>query len=180
MNDLDKFIRDHAGMFDDKEPAEGHFERFEERLENLHVSETRTMPIRLWMKIAAGIVILMTAGLTIFELATHDFSERTKLQQATIGLSDEILEVLSVYGQRADEQMIELNKMAQNCSNGPGMLKITQTEVDQLNRNMDELVSSLKENPSNSRVQTALIQNCKAKESLLNDVILQEKIKKCN
>ncbi|NQV02813.1 MAG: hypothetical protein HQ542_09215 [Bacteroidia bacterium] len=180
MSNLDKFIRDHAGMFDDQEPAEGHFERFEERLESLHASETRITPIRLWMKIAAGIVILMTAGLAIFELATHDFSGRTSLQQASLGLSDEMITVLTIYEHRADKQMTELSQMAQNCSNGSGLMKTTKIEVDQLNRNMDDLVSALKENPSDSRVQTALIQNCKAKESLLNDVILQEKIKKCN
>ena len=179
MSNFDKFIKDHAGMFDDQEPATGHFERFEERLERLHTSGTGTTPLRLWMKIAAGIVILVTAGLAIFELATHDFSGRTSLQQATLGLPDELVEVLAIYEQRTDQQMTELNQIAQNCQNDSRIVK-TQKEVDQINRNMDDLVSALKENPSDNRVQTALIQNCKAKESLLSDVILQEKMKKCN
>ncbi|NQV01020.1 MAG: hypothetical protein HQ542_00095 [Bacteroidia bacterium] len=132
------------------------------------------------MKIAAGIVILMTIGLAIFELATNDFYERTRLQQATLGLSDEMIEVLSVYEHRADQQMTELNQMAQNCPNGTILMETTQIEVDLLNKNMDDLLSALKENPSDNRVQIGLIQICKAIESLLNDVIHQEKINKCN
>ncbi|MBL7137542.1 MAG: hypothetical protein ISS17_02060 [Bacteroidales bacterium] len=180
MNNLDKFIRDHAEMFDDQEPATGHFERFGQRLDRLHASDMKTTPFRFWMKIAAGIVILMTAGLAIFELATHDFSGRTSLQQATLGLPEELVEVISIYERRADQQMTELNQIAQECPDGARLMKHTQKEVDQLDKNMDDLVSALKENPSDNRVQTALIQNCKAKESLLNDAILQEKINKCN
>ncbi|MBE0649030.1 MAG: hypothetical protein IH596_14760 [Bacteroidales bacterium] len=180
MNNLDKFIRNHAEMFDDQEPAEGHFDRFEQRLERQHASVTRTAPIRMWMKIAAGIIILITAGLAISDLATHDFSKRTNLQEATLGLPDELIEVLDIYQRRSDQKMTELNQLALNCPNGSQLIQTTQNEVDQLNKNMDNLVSALKENPSDNRVQNALIQNCKAKESLLSDVILQEKMKKCN
>jgi len=180
MNNLDKFIKDHAEKFNDQDPAEGHFDRFEQRLEKLHASGIKPAPIRLWMKIAAGIVILMTAGLTIFELATHDFSNRTNQQQATLGLPDDLIEVLDIYERRTDQQMSELSQLAQNCPNGSNLVKTTQKEVDQLNRNMDDLVYALKENPSDERVQNAMIQNCKAKESLLSDVILQKKMKKCN
>ncbi|MFH1296006.1 MAG: hypothetical protein ABIJ04_01885 [Bacteroidota bacterium] len=180
MSNLDKFIRDHVELFDDQEPAAGHFERFEKRLERLHASGTETTPLRLWMKIAAGIVILVTAGLAIFELATHDFSGRTTLQQATLGLPEELVEVISIYEGRASQQMSELNQIAQHCPDGTSLMKNTQKEVDQLERSMDVLVSALKENPSDNRVQNALILNCKAKELLLNDAIHQEKIRKCN
>jgi len=70
MNNFDKFIRDHAGMFDDEEPSANHFDRFDQRLAAFHESSVKQSPIRLWMKIAAGIVILMTLGLAIFDLAT--------------------------------------------------------------------------------------------------------------
>lgn len=180
MSDLEKFIREHAEMFDDQEPVEGHFERFNQRLDSLHPSGVKSAPVRIWMKIAAGIAILITAGLAIVDLATHDFSQRTNLQQATMGLPDELIELLAVYECRTDQQMTELNLLAQNCQNGTILVQTTKKEVDQFNRNMNDLVSVLKKNPSDDRVQTALIQNCKAKESLLCDVILQEKMKKCN
>lgn len=180
MNSLEQFIRDHADQFDDQEPKEGHFQRFEDRLDQFHTTSQRPAPVRLWMKIAAGIVILMTAGLAISELATHDFSQRTSLQQATLGLPDELMEVLDIYERRSDQHMTELNQLALNCPNDKGLVTTAQHEVAEINKNMEELVNALKENPSDARVQNALIQNCKAKESLLSDVILQEKIKKCN
>ncbi len=180
MNNLDKFIIDHAEMFDDEEPSVGHFDRFEQRLDTLKASSVRQSHVRLWMKIAAGIIILMTAGLAIFDLATHDFSTRTNFQEATLGLPDELIEILNIFESRSDQQMTELNQLAQNCPNGSQLVQTTQKELDQFDRNMTDLVDALKENPSDNRVQTALIQNCKAKESLLSDVIFQEKMKKCN
>ncbi|MFC2102368.1 hypothetical protein ACFLS7_05190 [Bacteroidota bacterium] len=180
MKNIDNFIRDHAEMFDDQEPAEGHFDRFEQRLEKHHAADMRTSPVRLWMKIAAGIVIFITAGLAIFDLATHDFSNQTNLQEATLGLPTELIEVLNIYERRSDQQMTELSQLAQSCPNGDQLVEETQNELQQFDQNMNTLVSALKENPSDNRVQNALIQNCKAKETLLSDVILQEKMKKCN
>lgn len=180
MSDIEKFIREHAEKIDDQEPADGHFERFGLRLESLQQSYRRPTPVRMWMKLAAGIVILMTAGLAIFELATHDFSQRTSLQQASLGLPDELIQVLDIYERRSDQQMMELSQLAEKCPNGASLVRSTQEDLNQFNRNMNDLVSALKENPSDDRVQNALIQNCKAKESLLSDVLLQEKMKKCN
>lgn len=180
MSDLENFIRDHAEMFDDQEPSRNHLERFEQRLNKLHTARSKSTPINFWMKIAAGIVILMTAGLAIFDLATHDFSARTNLQQYTLGLPDELVEVLTIYERRSDQQLTELNRLAQNCQNGPSLVQSTKKEVNQLDQKMSDLVSSLKENPSDSRVQNALINNCKAKEALLSNRILQGKMRKCN
>ncbi|MBN1200091.1 MAG: hypothetical protein JXA23_12110 [Bacteroidales bacterium] len=180
MSDLEKFIRDHAEMFDDQEPSANHLERFEQRLNKLHATSAKSTLTLVWMKIAAGIVILLTAGLAIFDLATHDFSVQTNLQQAALSLPDELVKVLDIYERRSDQQLTELNRLAQNCPNGTNLVQSTKDEVAQLDQNMNELVSALKENPSDSRVQNALIKNCKAKESLLSDRILQEKMRKCN
>lgn len=180
MKTLDQIIRDETEMFDDKEPAEGHFERFELRLEALHASSGRPKPVRLWLKIAAGITILMTAGLSVYELATRDFSQQTSLRQSTLGLPAELTEVLDIYESRTNLQMKELTQLAQTCPNSAPMVKTTQNEVARLDRNMVDLISALKENPSDDRVQNALIRNCKAKESLLCDMLLREKMKKCN
>lgn len=179
MNNIEQFIRDHAGMLDDQEPAQGHFERFEERLERFHSQPVRHPRIRLWMKIAAGLLIFITAGLTIFELATRDFSGRNTLQRTAVGLPDELIEILAVYETRAGQQMVELNRMAMACPGNQGLIRQTSEVVSRLDRDMEELVTALKDNPTDSRVQTALIRNCKAKESVLNDLILNEKIKKC-
>ncbi len=179
MNKLDDFIREHADRFNDEEPSEGHFDRFEQRIDVQQVSSRERRPVRLWMKIAAGIVILATAGLAIFELATFDFSGQNSLQQATLGLPDELVEIISVYQHRSNQQVIELNQLAQLCPDKSSMIDHTEKEVARFEKNQDKLVNALQENPSNSRIQAALIQNCKAKESMLNDALLKGQIKKC-
>ena len=180
MNKLDDFIREHAGRFNDEEPSKGHFDRFEQRIEQHQVSSRERRPVRLWMKIAAGIVILATAGLAIVELSTYDFSGQNSLQQATLGLPDELVEIITIYQQRSNQQVIKLNQLAQLCPERSNMINQTEKELTQFDKNQDKLVNALQENPSNSRIQAALIQNCKAKESLLNDALLKGKIKKCS
>jgi len=180
MNKLEDFITKHAEKFNDEDPSEGHFDRFEQRIEQQSVSFRERRPVRLWMKIAAGIVILATAGLAIFELSTYDFSGQNSLQQATLGLPDELVEIINIYQQRSNQQVIELNQIAQHCPERSGMISQTEKELTQFDENRDKLVNALQENPSNSRIQAALIQNCKAKESLLNDALLKGKIKKCS
>jgi len=180
MNKLDDFIRKHADRFNDEEPSEGHFDRFEQRIDEQQVSSRERHPVRLWMKIAAGIVILATAGLAIFELATYDFSGQNSLQQATLDLPDELVEIITFYQHRSNQQVIELNQVAQLCPDKSIMITQTEKELAKFDKNQDKLVHALKENPSNSRIQDALIQNCKAKESLLSDVLLNGKMKKCS
>lgn len=180
MNNLEDFIKEHAEQFNDEEPAEGHFDRFEQRLDQQHSVTIKKPVVRLWMKIAAGIVILVTAGLAIFELSTHDFSNQNAMQQATFELPDELQEIITIYHHRTTQQMNELNQLAQHCPDRSGMITQTEKGVANLDKNQENLVKALRENPSNSRIQAALIKNCKAKEELLNDALLNGKIKKCS
>ncbi|MBC8315424.1 MAG: hypothetical protein ISR57_04645 [Bacteroidales bacterium] len=179
MNKLENFIRGHSEKFNDEEPTEGHFDRFEQRLDQQDVSSRERRPVRLWMKIAAGIIILATAGLAVFELSTYNFSGQSSLQQVTLGLPDELVEIITIYQQRSTQQVIELNQLAQLCPDKSSMINQTEKEVAKFDKNQDKLVNALQANPSNSRIQAALIQNCKAKESLLNDALLKGKIKEC-
>jgi len=179
MSELERFIKKHAEKFNDEEPGEGHLDRFEQRLNQLAADTGNRTSYRLWMKIAASIVILVTAGLIVFELATNNFSGHQGLQQATLGLPDEIVEVIHIFNNRANAQIQELDQMAQHCPGSVDLIARTRNEVDRLDKNMDELVEALKENPSSSQVQTALIRNCKAKEAYLNDALLQGKMQKC-
>ena len=65
MNNLEHFIRLNREQFDSEDPPEGHCERFSIRLEELHRGAGRNRNVRLWLKVAAGFLIFITAGLAI-------------------------------------------------------------------------------------------------------------------
>ncbi|MFH1159648.1 MAG: hypothetical protein V1733_01700 [bacterium] len=179
MKKLEHFIRDNQELFDSEEPLDGHFERFETRLAQLQDQRVRLRPVQLWMKIAAGLLVLVTAGLAVFELATNDFTKRTGFEAAALGLPDDIREVISYYQQRSDQRLLEIENLAQNCPEPTGSRNTTNRDLAQLDKNLNDLVVSLKENPSDSRVQAALVQNYQARESLLDSYLLQANMENC-
>jgi len=65
MESLRNFIKENRAVFDDKEPAEGHFERFEERLNCLipEKQPERTLKIRLItvFSVAASVLLIIMA-----------------------------------------------------------------------------------------------------------------------
>ena len=81
MESLKKYIKENRAVFDDKEPAEGHFERFEERL-NRHLSKKqtkRTLKVRLitTFSVVASVLLLIMAAVWF-----HSSSETGKNQLA--------------------------------------------------------------------------------------------------
>jgi len=65
MESLKNYIKENRAVFDDKEPAEGHFERFEERLNRfMPVKQSeRTLRIRLItiFSVAASVLLIIAA-----------------------------------------------------------------------------------------------------------------------
>ena len=61
MESLKNFIKENRSVFDDKEPAEGHFKRFEERLDSLKSGKQskRTLRIRLITGFSAAASVLL-------------------------------------------------------------------------------------------------------------------------
>ena len=65
MESLRNYIKENRAVFDDKEPSEGHFERFEERLDRLMPGKQseRTLRIRLItiFSVAASVLLIVAA-----------------------------------------------------------------------------------------------------------------------
>jgi len=179
MDNLEQFIRKHAALFDDQEPSPGHFDRFEDRLSRLHHVGKRQSSRKLWLRIAAGLLILAATGLIGLELIRTDFSASSRQDNRMAALPDEIQEILQVFELRTNSQLEELQQLAANCPGNNGFLTNTQNELSQLDKRMNRLLDVLAENPADPRVQTALLQQCKARETLLNDALLQGKMQKC-
>jgi hypothetical protein len=70
MSDLKKYLEENRNIFDDKEPLDGHFERFEERLNRLDAEKNRkqTLKVRLIAicSAAASILLIIATGIWLF------------------------------------------------------------------------------------------------------------------
>jgi len=87
MESLKKFIKENRSAFDDKEPAEGHLERFEERLNLLtHEKQNkRTLRIRLitGFSVAASILLIIMAGVWFHSLPKIEKTDLTERSDKT-------------------------------------------------------------------------------------------------
>jgi len=67
MDKLEKFIVENRESFDDAEPMEGHFSRFGEKLNQETIPERFASNRMFFLKIAAGILLLLGVSVFIFD-----------------------------------------------------------------------------------------------------------------
>jgi hypothetical protein len=179
MDTLESFVRKSREQFDQAEPAAGHFRRFEERLAR-ESSHTITFPgSGIWLRVAAVILVLITAGLITFDLATGRILPRPHEGFATLNIPSDVREAIHYYQGLSDQRMTELDKLASGCPGGEKLLNQARQEASTFDATDRELTRALRENPGNERVQAALIQNGKMKESALSNLILQGNLETC-
>ncbi|MDR1341181.1 MAG: hypothetical protein LBK58_14175 [Prevotellaceae bacterium] len=129
MNDLNKYLKGNRNIFDDCEPFEGHFERFEKRLD-LHLQEKkhkRTLKVKLFgaVSIAASIALIIT-GIWMYkssgdDSAEQDFSEFAETEAFYRSQMDEQIAGINCKLSRADaETRIQLEKDLQDIVEDAG------------------------------------------------------------
>ena len=178
MTQLDEFIHKHRSDFNDHEPDPGHFSRFEQRL--VASALLRFPPIHrgLMLKVAAIILLFISVSVFIFDLSTRAIRERLFNEQAMTELPVEIREAMQYYDQKADRQLVEINKLATTGKEAEELNQSAIQQIKALDDNTLELRKNLNENPDNGRIQDAILQNQKMKEGVLNTIISQLNLQK--
>lgn len=175
MDKLDKFIRENAGLFDDSEPDPGHFERFSEKLEQ----EAGVIPFRvnrnLMLRIAAVILVLITATVLIFDLGMKRLSKSFETVNPGTGLTGEMQDAIFYYNGQTSSRLGEFNKLACCGEEKVHLNSMVSSELNSLDANIAELKHALQQNPDNERLQAALIRNQQMKNQVLDNMIRQMK-----
>ena len=179
MDNLEKLITDHRELFDDKEPAAGHFARFEDRLRMENRQIERHTGRRMFLRIAAVALLLVTVGLIVFDLATGNWRNSDDAEFASVILPADIRDAYEFYEQRSLERLGEINRLTEDCPRGVVLRDKANKEVSAFEANTQELKRALTENPDNERIQAALIQNQKLKEAALNNILLEGNMDNC-
>ncbi|MDR0725228.1 MAG: hypothetical protein LBF59_04370 [Prevotellaceae bacterium] len=85
MSDLKKYLEENRNIFDDKEPLDGHFERFEERLNRFDAEKNRkqTLKVRLIATYSAVASILLIIAAGIWLLRTPETETERNISEFT-------------------------------------------------------------------------------------------------
>jgi hypothetical protein len=176
MDKLEKFIMENRELFDDAEPPEGHFDRFEEKLDQQLAPSGIVFDKYFLLKIAAGLLILFTVSVYIFDFAANRLSGSQSGKPRSALVSPEMQDAINYYDDAASTKLGQINKLACCGQDTRKIYSMASAELRSLNANSEELKKTLSENPD-ERVQAAIIRNYQMKEKVMNELVEQMKRK---
>ena len=175
MDKLEKFITENRESFDDAEPQTGHFSRFEEKLDQQYASSGLAIDRRLLLRIAAGLLVLLTVSVYIFDFAANRISKSLTGESRSALVPAEMQEAIRYYDDAASVKLGQINKLACCGQDTRKIYSMADNELKTLNVNSAELQKTLSENPGNERIQAAIIRNHQMKEEVMNQMMNQMK-----
>jgi hypothetical protein len=166
---LEEKIRKNRDLLDGSEPPEGHFARFQSKLDDLHEELPRVRP---WysgrtFRVAAAIAGLVGLTLTLFLI--NPSLDTNRLAAGT--LPPEIQEVRMYYDKLAEEKLQKINECAASTSEASYIQKLVVNEINLLDSSSVKLEQELQSDKDNKRLINALIRNYKTKSDLLDDIL---------
>jgi hypothetical protein len=169
MSMLEEKIRKNRDLFDGAEPSEGHFNRFQSKLDDLHEVAPR---LKSWystrlFRVAAVIVVLLGLSVTYYMI---DPSMKSN-QVAASTLPQEIQEARMYYNKLADEKLQKINQCASSTSEASYIQKVVVDEISVLDSSSVKLEVELQNDNQNKRLINALLRNYKTKSDLLDDIL---------
>lgn len=150
MKTLEDFIKENKEMFMNNEPPEGHFERFEERLEKLHRRNKMRFITRI-SSIAAIGLLLITSSIFIYDR----YFDRNPVMLNLGDVNPQMQKVEFYYTSQIDQLSAGLDSLSENSQeNIKKMMSNELAEMDSVHR---ELQQKLGSNPGDERVVNAMI-----------------------
>jgi hypothetical protein len=161
--DIEEFVNNNMDLFNNEEPANGHFERFQSKLGNQN--KIRPLILRS-MKYAAILVFLITG---IFVVREFDPFQKNDYQAQNINQEDDFNEVMNYYSMQLNQKQQELDKLT--CKNTDNQKTIVNQDLSELKSSFIELSNELKSNPDSQPVKNAIITNFQTQIDVYNLVI---------
>lgn len=179
MNDeLERLILNNRNLIQDEEPLDGHFERFEARLQKVS-KPTRKINFAPVLKIAAIVVFALLAVNQVRMWVTPD-EKKASLSLGSI--SKEYGEVEFYYTNAIKVGMSQWNKLSREGYVSESDQLMMQNEQKDFDQMYQKLQNDLKANPDDERVINAMLEYYQARMNVINLIInkLQEVKKQKN
>jgi hypothetical protein len=170
MNRLEEIIKRGRSEFDDREPSDGHFERFSFKLATrLHTAKTKRSILPYLLK--AAVVTLLV---TLSSLWTFDHFIRPSLKK-TMTLSEVSPEYREVENYYVRQVSFMENEFTSMDFNNPEQKKIMMQELASMDSTYVELQKELKANPNDQRIVDAMIKHYQSKIEVMSYLLDQLK-----
>jgi len=167
---MEKYIQANRDQFDDLEPQEGHFDRFQQKLSRYH-RHNKKFPWMVLLKAAAVAVLVVLSGLWVYE---NTQNEQTTERMALEKLYPEVKEAALYYTSLMQKKYDRIEEFNFKNENQKKMLLQELKEMDAIYTNIRE---DLRANPNDPRVVSALIRHYQMKLEVMNLIVNQlEKI----
>jgi len=169
MSMLEEKIRKNRDLFDGAEPSEGHFDRFQSKLDALQEVAPRRVSWYSYrfFRVAAVIVVLLSFSVIYYMI---DPSVNSNVLSANT-LPQEVQEARMYYNKLADEKLQKINQCASSTSEASYIQKVAVDEISILDSNSVKLEKELQADKQNKRLINALLRNYKTKSDLLDDIL---------
>jgi hypothetical protein len=170
MKTIEDIIRKNRDLFEDKEPSEGHFDRFSVKLEircNARANRRSIVPYLL----RAAVVTLLV---TLSSLWTWDHFIRTGSSRTTLGqVSPQHKEVENYYIHQVN--LIEDEIVNTDPGNNPEQKEMLVKEMKSMDSAYVALQKELKANPNDERIINAMIEHYQTKLAVMTYIVNQLK-----
>ena len=170
MKTIEDIIRNNKDFFGDAEPSDGHFERFNRKLEiRFQVSAPKRSIVPYLLK--AAVVTLLV---TLSSLWTWDHFIRPGNARMTLGdVSPQYKEVENYYIHQvnlAEDEIINID-----MNNNPEQKSMLLTEMKSMDSVYVSLQKELKANPDDERIINAMIEHYQTKLEVMTYIVNQLK-----
>jgi hypothetical protein len=170
MKNIEDIIRNNRDFFEDLEPSEGHFERFNRKLEMRFQVSTVKRSIVPYLLRAAVVTLLITLS----SLWTWDHFIRPGSKRTTLGqVSPQYKEVENYYVHQVN--LMEGEIVNVDLKNNPEQKEILLKEMKSMDSTYVTLQKELKANPNDERIINAMIEHYQTKLEVMSYIVNQLK-----
>ncbi len=164
MDKLEKLFNENRDAFEE-EPSDGHFDRFETKLDQYHSVKKRTLIAWPFLKIASVlIIVLLSANLLIYVMPGK---KETNPRQFA---NSEMNETANFYTVRINSGMSQLKLMADQGIGSEKELMQVKKEMDEMDKLFQDLKKEYSQNPNDERVVNAMIEYYQTKLDIINTI----------
>ncbi|HUX56097.1 MAG TPA: hypothetical protein VMV77_03935 [Bacteroidales bacterium] len=168
MKTIEEIIRSNKDFFEDAEPSDGHFERFNRKLEILFQVNTPKRSIVPYLLKAAVVTLLVTLS----SLWTWDHFIRPGNTRMTLSdVSPKYKEVENYYIHQVN--MVEGEIINVDMKNNPAQKEVLIQEMKSMDLVYVSLQKELKANPDDERIINAMIEHYQTKLEVMTYIVNQ-------
>ncbi len=168
MKNIEDIIRSNKDFFEGTGPSEGHFERFNRKLEQrFHTVVIRRSIVPYLLRAAVVTLLITLSSLWVWDHFLRPDSTRMALGD----VSSEYKEVENYYMYRVN--LMEDQIYSMNLENNQDQIEMLRNEMRSMDSVYIQLQKELKVNPNDERIINAMIEHYQTKVEVMSYIVNQ-------